>query len=299
MRFLVEDTGIGIRPEHLAEIFDVFHRVHDPIYTAQGTGLGLAIAKRLVRLMGGALRVESEPDQGSRFWFDLDLPEVAAAARPVGEPKVVAVRGTRRRVLAVEDDPHSRSLFRDLLLPLGFEIYEAADGEEGLRQAQAHRPDAILMDMRIPGLDGLEATRRIRALPELEHTLIIAVSASAFEHNRARCLEAGADDFLPKPFRHERLLELLSTGLGLTLVYADARGEERGAPQALQAPPPAECLQTMLEVARRGDRERLIELARDAEDLGYARFAADVRALVEGFKMRKLRHWLESLRDTT
>ncbi|MGH8563839.1 MAG: CHASE domain-containing protein [Gammaproteobacteria bacterium] len=297
MRFLVEDTGIGIRPEHLGEIFDVFHRVRDPSHALQGTGLGLAIAKRLVRLMGGDLRVESEPDQGSRFWFDLDLPELAAAPRAGAEPKVVAVRGNRRRVLVVEDDPQSRGLFRDLLLPLGFELYEAADGEEGLRQAQAHRPDAILMDMRLPGLDGLEATRRIRALPEFEHTLIIAISASAFEHNRARCLEAGADDFLPKPFRHERLLELLSTGLGLTLVHVDARAEERGAPQARTAPPPAECLQAMLEAARRGDRERLIEQARDAEGLGYARFAADVRTLVEGFKMRKLRHWLESLRE--
>ena len=299
VRFLMEDTGIGIRPERLGEIFDVFHQVHDPSYASQGTGLGLAIANRLVRLMGGDLRVESEPDQGSRFWFDLDLPEVATAPRAVGEPKIVAVRGSRRRVLVVEDDPDSRGLFRDLLLPLGFELYEAADGEEGLRQAEAHRPDAVLMDMRMPGLDGLEATRRIRALPELEHTLVIAVSASAFEHNRARCLEAGADDFLPKPFRHERLLELLSKGLGLTLVYADARAEDRGAPQALQAPPPAECLQTMLEAARRGDRERLIEQAREAEKLGYARFAADVRALVEGFKMKKLRHWLESLRDTS
>jgi CheY-like chemotaxis protein len=91
----------------------------------------------------------------------------------------VAVRGTRRRVLVVEDDPHSRGLFRDLRLPLGFELYEAADGEEGLGQAQAHRPDAVLMDMRMRGLDGLEATRRIRALPELEHSLIIAVSTSA------------------------------------------------------------------------------------------------------------------------
>ena len=80
----------------------------------------------------------------------------------------MAVRGSRRRVLVVEDDPHSRGLFRDLLLPLGFELYEAAEGEEGLRQAQAHRPDAVLMDMRMRGLDGLEATRRIRALPELE-----------------------------------------------------------------------------------------------------------------------------------
>jgi signal transduction histidine kinase len=85
VRFLVEDTGIGMRPEHLGEIFDVFHQVHDPSYAVQGTGLGLAIAKRLVRLMGGDLRVESEPNQGSRFWFDLDLPEVATAPRAVGE----------------------------------------------------------------------------------------------------------------------------------------------------------------------------------------------------------------------
>jgi hypothetical protein len=140
VRFLVEDTGIGMRPEHLGEIFDVFHQVHDPSYAVQGTGLGLAIAKRLVRLMGGDLRVESEPNQGSRFWFDLDLPEVATAPRAVGERKVVAVRGTRRRVLVVEDDPHSRGLFRDLRLPLGFELYEAADGEEGLGQRRRTGP---------------------------------------------------------------------------------------------------------------------------------------------------------------
>ncbi|MGH8563840.1 MAG: ATP-binding protein [Gammaproteobacteria bacterium] len=297
--FLVEDTGIGIRPEHRTEIFAVFHQVRDPRAAVEGTGLGLAISRRLVELMGGELRVASSPGEGSRFWFDLDLPPASmpAPTSVSAERVVIGVEGDRRRVLVVDDEENGRNLLRDLLAPLGFEVHEARDGHEAVQATARQRPDVILMDMRMPGLDGLEATRRIRALPELEHTLIIAVSASAFEHNRARCLEAGADDFLPKPFRHERLLELLSTGLGLTLVCADARAEARDAPQALPAPPPAECLQTMLKAARRGDRERLIEQARDAEELGYVEFAADVRTLVEGFEMRKLRHWLESLRD--
>ncbi len=292
LRFLVEDTGIGIRPEHLGEIFDIFHQLRDPRTHAQGTGLGLAIAKRLVQLMGGDLRVQSEPDEGTRFWFELDLPEIGAAPPALAARKILAVQGSRRRVLVVEDDPDSRSLFRDLLVPLGFELYEAADGAEGVRQAQAHQPDAILMDMRMPVVDGLEATRRIRALPELKPPLIIAISASAFEHNRARCLEAGADDFLPKPFRHERLLDLLSTGLGLTLIYGDASNEVT--PLAPRTPPP-ECLQALLEAARRGDRRGLLERAQEAEQRGYAPFATEVRGLVEGFKMKKLRTWLEEL----
>ena len=301
LRFLVEDTGIGISPEHLEEIFDVFHQVRDPNTVVEGTGLGLAICRRLMQFMGGELKVSSIPNEGSQFGFDLDLPSVAAPTSLPKERTVVGVRGNRRRVLVVEDDPDSRSLLRDLLVPLGFEIYEATEGQEGLHQAQALKPDAILMDMRIPGLDGLEATRRIRAMSDIKHTVIIVISASAFKHNRARCLEVGADDFLPKPFREDRLLSLLSTHLGLTLLYANVGSQDRPADGSVRAVelrvPPAEHLQILLDSARRGDRKGLLEQAGRVAQLGecYQPFATEVRSLAEGFKMKKLRQWLESL----
>jgi PAS domain S-box-containing protein len=301
LRFVVEDTGIGISPEHLEAIFDVFHQVRDPNTVVEGTGLGLAICRRLVQLMGGELEVSSTPNEGSQFGFDLDLPPVAAPTSLPKERTVVGVRGNRRRVLVVEDDPDSRSLLRDLLVPLGFEIYEATEGQEGLHQARALKPDAILMDMRIPGLDGLEATRRIRAMSDIKHTVIIVISASAFKHNRARCLEVGADDFLPKPFREDRLLSLLSTHLGLTLLYANVGSQDRPADGSVRAVelrvPPAEHLQILLDSARRGDRKGLLEQAGRVAQLGecYQPFATEVRSLAEGFKMKKLRQWLESL----
>jgi signal transduction histidine kinase/DNA-binding NarL/FixJ family response regulator len=303
LRFLIEDTGIGIAPQHLSAIFEVFHQVRDRCTVAEGTGLGLAICKRLVQLMGGELKVASTPDEGSQFWFDLELPPVTALAPLAKERAVVGVEGTRRRVLVVDDDGDSRRLLRDLLIPLGFNLYEAADGEEGLRQAQALKPDAILMDMRMPGLDGLEATRQIRTLPAIKGTMIIALSASAFEHNRARCLEAGADDFLPKPFRRERLLGLLSTHLDLRLLYADEGEARLSQPRPLDAAaliiPSAEHVDAIIESARCGDLERLCEQTQELAQLGepYVPFAAEVRRLAEGFQMKKLRQWLENVRD--
>jgi PAS domain S-box-containing protein len=298
VRFAVEDTGIGIRSEHLSEIFTVFHQVRNGRTSSEGTGLGLAICQRLVKLMGGELRVVSTPGEGSRFWFDLELPEISRTLLPRQNEPVIVVRGEGRRVLVVEDDPASRNLFRDLLSPLGFEVFEACDGPEGLRQAQTLRPDAILMDMRIPGLDGLEATRRIRARAELRATVIIAISASAFEHNRERCLAAGCDAFLAKPFRRERLLALLSQHLRLTPVSGRESLDPPTAdtvkiPDARITPSP-EHLRGLLEAARRGDRRSLTEQALRVQALDdeYRPFVTEVRRLADGFQMKRLREWL-------
>lgn len=299
----MEDTGIGIRPEHRTEIFAVFHQVRDPRAAVEGTGLGLAISRRLVELMGGELHVASSPGEGSRFWFDLDLPpaSVPAATKVSAERMVIGVEGDRRRVLVVDDEENGRTLLRDLLDPLGFEVHEARDGHEAVQAAACLRPDAILMDIRMPGLDGLTATRQIRA--GAQDTVIIAVSASAFEHNRARCLEAGADDFLPKPFRQGKLLELLSQHLGLMLRYLD---EDEHSPSPFHRPPsdltlpPAEQLRSLLDLARRGDIRSLLRQANHLEGLGetYQPFAGRLRDLAEAYEIKKLRHWLTSLDRT-
>lgn len=299
VRFMVEDTGIGIRPEHLGEIFEVFQQVRDRRTVVEGTGLGLAISKRFVHLMGGELHVASTFGEGSRFWFDLDLPPTVAPTYSAGNRRLIGIRGDRRRVLVIDDDSDSRGLLHDLLFPLGFEVYEAADGQEGLDQARRLKPDAILMDMRMPRLDGLEATRQIRAMEKIKDTIIIAISASAFEHNRERCLEVGANDFLPKPFRREKLLDLLSAHLGLKLVHAV--DGERASPHRQPSPelivPPAEQLQTLLDLARCGDINNLLQQAGDLEALGegYSPFAVQLRILAETYQMKKLRHWLKGL----
>ncbi|GAB7524795.1 ATP-binding protein [Paraburkholderia sp. 2C] len=310
--FVVEDTGVGIEPEHLSEIFDVFHQVRDPLTVVEGTGLGLAISKRLVELMGGDLQVASTPHEGSRFWFELDLPPVTMQPAVAEERLLTAVEGERRTVLVVDDEEDGRSLLRDVLEPLGFRVHEAADGESAVSEAVRLRPHAILMDMRMPRVDGLAATRRIRAMAELAGTVIFAISASAFEHNRARCLEAGADAFIPKPFRQERLLELLCAHLSLNPVYAsggggvDARAgcdAEADAPAFTEMPdaplvaPPADALRRFVELAARGDITQLLaEAARiEQSDRAYMPFAAQLRALGGAYRMQALRRWLASL----
>ncbi len=306
LRFLVEDTGIGIRPEQLPKIFESFHQVRDPSTFAEGTGLGLAISKTLVRLMGGTLEVASTPGEGSRFWFDLLLPAVPLVRESPERqrPSIIGVRGARRRLLVVDDKEDNRGLVRDLLTPLGFEILEAEDAEACLRLAASARPDAILLDLRMPGMDGLEATRRLRAMPDARDLVIIAVSASAFEQHRERCLEAGANDFLAKPFRLDRLLDLLRAHLGIEVIYADtlaagpsatagdARAMERVVPTGTE-------LDGLLDLARRGHIKQILTEAQrlEALDARYAPFVAEVRVLTEQFQVKKLCRLLERARS--
>jgi PAS domain S-box-containing protein len=296
VRFFVEDTGIGIHAEDLPRIFETFHQIRDAKRYVEGTGLGLAISKTLVTLMGGTLEAASTPGAGSRFWFDLHLPEaplVAAEARPGSN--VVGIRGERRRVLIVDDKADNRRLLRDLLAPLGFELLEAEDADACFRLAASAKPDAILLDLRMPGMDGLEATRHLRAQAATRDVVIIAVSASAFEENRERCLEAGANDFLPKPFRLERLTELLRDHLGIELVYEEEAPALAAAPVAARVLPPAAELASLLDLARRGNVAQILDSARRLEehDAGYARFAAEIRSLAERFQVKKLCQLLE------
>jgi PAS domain S-box-containing protein len=296
VRFLVEDTGVGVAPEQLALIFDAFHRAGDGRAFVEGTGLGLAISRTLVTLLGGTLEVASTPGQGSRFWFDLPLVQVAGAAPEVARarPGVVAIRGTRRRLLVVDDKEDNRHLLRDLLGPLGFEITEAASGEECLAAVSAAAPDAIVLDLRMPGMDGLDVTRRLRASAHGVRVAIVAVSASAFEHHRDQCLEAGADEFVAKPFRLEALLDPLCRLLDLEAVYAEAPGSGRPTPTPdADSVPPAGELADLLDLARRGSVRRVLDwAARFEADGRHASFTAEMRRLAEGFQVKQLCQFL-------
>jgi len=220
LRFEVQDSGIGIAPEALERLFSPFEQA-DNSTTRRfgGTGLGLAITQRLARLMHGEAGVDSMPGAGSTFWFTARLrrpdsrPQpllVAPAPSPATEPAALA----GKRLLLVEDEPINREVAREILQELGLVIDTAENGELAIVKARAFAYDLILMDIRMPGLDGLEATRQIRRLARGGAVPIVALTANSFVADREDCLAAGMNDFVPKPFDPDFLLATVRHWLG-------------------------------------------------------------------------------------
>ncbi len=224
LRFEVQDTGMGIAPEVLPRLFAPFEQ-GDNSTTRRfgGTGLGLAITRQLARLMGGQAGVQSLPGVGSVFWFTVKLK--LGVARPPAPPVYTLPPGSAearlakvhrgRRILVAEDDALNREVLQELLEQLGLVVETARDGALALALAGQHPFDMILMDIRMPNMDGLQATRQIRLLPQCRQTPIIALTANAFAEDRALCLDAGMDDFIGKPFFPEALFTVMLQWLGL------------------------------------------------------------------------------------
>ena len=225
LRFVVEDEGIGIAPEVLPRLFAAFEQGDNSI-TRQygGTGLGLAITRRLAELMGGTTGVVSTPGMGSTFWFTARLkktdellpaaPVAATVAKPVGGEAQLRQRYAGRRILVVDDEPMNLEIAQMLLEGAGLQVDTAADGALAVSLAQEATYVAIFMDMQMPNVDGLEATRLIRSLPSYRHTPIIAMTANAFNEDKERCSAAGMSDFLGKPFDPEDMFGVLLKWLG-------------------------------------------------------------------------------------
>jgi CheY-like chemotaxis protein len=234
--FEVEDTGPGIAPEELDAVFDPFRQTKSGQASQEGTGLGMPISREFVRLMGGDLTVRSELGAGTLFEFDVqialadagDIPAAQAKRRVVGlEPDQPVFR-----LLVVEDREPNRRLLVKMLAPLGFEMYEAVNGQEGIEMWERYQPHLVWMDMRMPVMDGHEATQRIKATTMGQATVVVALTASAFERDRAMILSGGCDDFVRKPFREEEILDVLAKHLGVRFVY-----EEDAQPGGVPAEP--------------------------------------------------------------
>jgi signal transduction histidine kinase len=206
LRFEVQDTGIGITFEAMGRLFSAFEQADNSMTRKYGgTGLGLAITKRLAELMGGEAGVDSTPGVGSTFWFTARLKkgDEAAMIQPVvnaAAESIVRLRYRGSRILVVDDEPMNREVAQLLLEVAGLQVDTAQDGGEAIALARSTPYAAILMDMQMPKVDGLEATRQIRQMPGYQETPIIAMTANAFAEDKERCFAAGMNDFLGKPF---------------------------------------------------------------------------------------------------
>ena len=298
LRFQVEDTGIGIAPESLEEIFEEFKQVTDPNHATEGTGLGLPISSKLVQLLGGELQVKSVPEKGSAFWFELELEEVESFVPAVEERerRVTGFRGASCKVLVVDDVEGNRSVLVDLLQPLGFEVREAVNGRDGIDQAIDWRPGVILMDLRMPVLDGNAAMREIRQQSWGKEVVLIAVTANAFEVNRQASFEAGADGFLAQPFRVGQLLDLLAEHLGLEWEYAEEAVVEEGVDSEWILPSGEE-LSGLMQLSLAGNLlgigKRVDELLETDAELKP--FVLHLQQLVKEFKVGEIQDFLRPL----
>ena len=209
IRFAVADTGSGIDKEHLANIFERFVKLNSFV---QGTGLGLSISKSIVEQMGGRIGVESELGKGACFWFTvpMGIPEELPGADAVHPQQVFATssaRGGRRPVLLIAEDTDSNYLLLSLMLKKEYEVIRAGNGEEAVRLCEQVQPDAVLMDIQMPVMDGLKATRQIRG--NGSQVPIIAVTAYAYDRDRQKAIEAGCNEYLAKPLTGDTLRQTL------------------------------------------------------------------------------------------
>lgn len=314
IRFQVEDSGVGIAFDHLDEIFKPFQQVGETSRKTEGTGLGLAISRQLIEKMGGTLQVKSTLGAGSTFWFDLDLLAVHPSADVAHAPKrtVIGVKGDKRKILVVDDKPTNRSILVNFLEPIGFEVLDAVDGQDGLNKAHEFQPDAILIDLVMPNLDGFEATRRLRSMPMLKDIIVIAVSASVFEFDQQQSVKVGCNDFLPKPIREEDLLQKLQEHLKLEWIYdneskpetpfeeIDTQETSRSSSSSAShnvSIPPTEEIAIFWDLAMRGDLRGIAKRATQLEKSNqqWSPFATHLRQLAKEFKGRQILEFLKQV----
>jgi signal transduction histidine kinase/ActR/RegA family two-component response regulator len=301
LHFQVEDTGVGMTAEQLERIFQPFEQVGSHTKRLEGTGLGLAISQQVIQLMGSTIQVQSRPGEGSIFSFDLDLPEssvwVAAQQRDaVG--RIVGFRGAKHKILVVDDRWENRSVLVNLLVPLGFELAEAANGREGLEKAVAFLPELIVADIAMPEMDGYDMIRHLRQSPETRHIPIITSSASVSEADQSRCFEVGSDEFLPKPVQSEVLFRLLKKYLQLEWIYEETTLED-GEPVSVSAadmlPPPVEDLIQLSNLAKKGlmaDLQRKLEELKQSDER-WIPFIQHLQQLAKSFQIKAIQTFLQ------
>ena len=295
LRFEVVDTGVGMTPEQMAQVFQPFEQVGDVTRRREGTGLGLTISRYLVQLMGGDIHAESTPGQGSCFWFEvaLSLMEDAVPAEAAPARMITGYQGPPLQVLVVDDIASNRALLVDMLAPLGFDTLDAEDGHQALELAQAHHPDLIVMDRRMPVIDGLTTIRQLRQILELQETPVILVSASVADEDRAETMAAGYNAFLPKPIHWADLASQLEEHLPLEWTYeaVAVEGEVSEREAELVLPPRAD-LEALYELAQFGSISRIQDWVRTLaeRDEKYQPLTTKLGHLAENYEIERITH---------
>jgi signal transduction histidine kinase/CheY-like chemotaxis protein len=230
LKFEVEDTGRGIASEEMDKLFKPFMQTASGIQTESGTGLGLAISRQFVRLMGGEISIKSNVNKGSLFSFTIQTQTIdpAKVKQPSVKKRVVAIAPNlpEYRILIVDDRRENSELLKQLLDRVGFTTETAADGLAAVKIWEKWQPHFIWMDMRMPIMDGYEASRRIKAHPQGEKTKIVALTASAFDDQRDTILAAGCEDLVRKPFQEEAIFEMMAKYLRISYLYEEKSSDD-------------------------------------------------------------------------
>ncbi len=308
IRSEVEDTGPGIAPEEMGKLFQQFEQTSTGMRSGGGTGLGLAISREFVRMMGGDITVRSVVNQGSCFSFSIDLEELEES---LIEPKdeqlqVIGIRPSNKayyRALIADDVEDNRKILAHMLRAAGFQTDEAANGREAIDQYLKGAPDLILMDMRMPEIDGFEAIRRIKDLESATETKnrtpIIAVTASAFDFDRKMIMETGADAYIGKPFRENELFRIIASVLNIDFIYSNTLHPDTASTTPSNATAlsedattsiaelPEELVERLRLAITNADLDLVIELCEEVEKHD-AKFAAAARKMAYDYEYENL-----------
>ncbi|HIK05362.1 MAG TPA: response regulator [Trichormus sp. M33_DOE_039] len=306
IRFQIKDTGVGMSQEQMQKIFLPFEQVGDTKKQVEGTGLGLAISQRIVSLMGSELQVESKLGLGSKFWFDLQLQSTVAWAETSKVSlysQVVGYYGEKRRVLVVDDNYENRSIIVNLLDPIGFEVIEAVNGQQGLEQAKTYQPDLIITDLLMPVMSGFDLLRQLRQCDELKNIVAIASSASVFDTDQFKSLEAGANDFLHKPVQADILLQIIQKYLQLKWVYEYKASNLHSTVSLDQTqvdinaiiPPTTEIITHLHDLAQKGDLDEVAAIARQIkeQDQKLIPFAEKLIQMSDACQVKQVQNFIE------
>jgi PAS domain S-box-containing protein len=317
--FSVKDTGIGIAEEELDQIFLPFQQANHQEQHIEGTGLGLPISQRLVAMMNGELQVESQPNKGSRFWFTIPLeiianegaeplPPPCERGRIIGHRRAIENGAPQLSVLLVDDAKDNLSVLHDLLLPLGFKIYQAHDGLEALKIIEKNILDLVIMDLKMPVMDGLTTAEEIRQRLRLTQLPIIIASASVFELQELKTKSSYCNAFIHKPIDVDYLLDLLPQLCPLLWEYETnlqpvSSVETMIVPAETQKALPLEILENLLQLAEAGKVKAIITTAQSLHTTEPA-FKVQIEQILESaqaFEIKKLkqllRHWQKEQND--
>ncbi|MBW4665594.1 MAG: response regulator [Chroococcus sp. CMT-3BRIN-NPC107] len=296
LHFEIEDTGMGIKPHELEKLFNPFVQTQSGQKSHQGTGLGLSISQQFARLMSGEISLKSTPGQGTIFYFDVPVKKAQMLEEVENKPQTRAISLAPNqpvyRILVVEDKSENRQLLVKFLTSFGFEVREAENGQVGVNIWQTWQPHLIWMDMRMPVIDGYEATRQIKANLKGQSTIIIALTASAFDEERALVLSAGCDDFVCKPFLEAVILEKMAKYLGMRYLYADSQPQVKETTcyvlqkEGLRVMPP-EWIEQLHQAALRTDEQQIFSLLEQIP-IANAPLAKALAEAVNNFRIDKI-----------